>query len=444
MRNLLKFKIYIVAILAVVFMFAGCSNKNGDSFITVLLDKAFETFHKSDYKSVEVEKQQSVLSKKSKSYNDKEDNIIVVQKVEELKDDEQPSNVNDIDNDSFNQAKEEMLRDDGASYYYYGRLTEEERIVYTELLGILRSCGEDVTVSSIDPKLIDKAFTCVILDHPELFYISGYSFTKYMRGNKIEKITVSGTYTMNREEIEQAVLLINAYTDKCVSEYDGDGDEYSKVKFVYEYLIENTEYDLLAEHNQSLYGIMKYNRTVCQGYAKATQYILNRMGVFCMLCEGTVKGTEAHVWNIVRIDKKYYHVDTTWGDASYTITSENDDVQTPEINYDYLCIDDETIQKTHFVKQFVELPECNSMDSNYYVLEGLYLTQVDTDIIYNAFERARAEGEDTVTLKCSDANVYAALYSYLIESEKVFEYLGGSTTVNFAEFRDSCKIAFYI
>ncbi len=444
MVRLNKRKLYIlICLLASILCFTGCNSDDGDSPVTLFLDKAFETFHKSETDNTDIKRSEH-KNNSEKGSAAKEDKIIVVQKVEELKEDEQPSNVNDIDNDSYNQAKEEMLRDDGASYYYYGRLTEEERIIYTELLGILRSRGEDVTVSSVDPKLIDKAFTCVTLDHPELFYISGYSFTKYMRGSKIEKITVSGSYTMDKEEIEQANLLINAYTDKCVSEYDGNGDEYSKVKFVYEYLIENTEYDLQAEHNQSLYGIMKYNKTVCQGYAKATQYILNRMGVFCMLCEGTVKGTEAHVWNIVRIDKNYYHVDTTWGDASYTISDDSDAVQAPEINYDYLCIDDSEIEKTHFIKQFVELPACDSMNANYYVVEGYYLTQVDTDIIRAAFDRAYMEGSDTVTLKCSDANVYAALYSYMIDSEKVFEYLGGSTTVNFAEFRDSCKIAFYI
>jgi len=369
--------------------------------------------------------------------------IIIVEKVEEIDGNEPVEETAEITDEEVAQTQEE-LAPDGLKYYAYDHLNDEDKVLYTEIFTILSNCASDTKVSSVDPDRIERAFNYIMLDHPELFYITGYSFTKYMRGQNIEKITLSGTYTMNRNQIETAKSEIDAYVNACIAGYDGSSDEYEKVRYVYEYLIRNTEYDLTAPNNQNILSVVENHKTVCQGYAKATQYILNKMGVFCILCEGIVKGTESHVWNIVRIGDNYYHVDATWGDASYMISDNTEGFEAPEINYDYLCVTDDIIKETHVIKDNIELPLCNSMEDNYYVKEGLYLTELDTGIISAAFERARENGETMVTLKCANANVYTALYNHLIDNHSIFDYLGGSTTVNYVEFRDECRISFYL
>lgn len=369
--------------------------------------------------------------------------MIVVEKVEELGDTSQEEDSSELSAKDFAEAQTALIPN-ALIYYAYDQLNQEDKILYTEIYSIFSNCSSDKKVSSIDPERIERAFNYVLLDHPELFYISGYSFTKYMRGQNIEKITLSGTYTMNEKQIEAAMDEIDAYVEECISGYQGSSDEYEKVKYVYEYLIKNTEYDLTAPNNQNILSVVENHKTVCQGYAKMTQYILNKMGVFCILCEGIVKGTESHVWNIVRIDDKYYHVDATWGDASYKIVDNEPGFDPPEINYDYLCVDDDTIKKSHVMKDKIVEPECTSMEANYYVREGLYLTEIDTGIIAAAFDNARARGDSMVTLKCENANVYTALFNYLIDNHSIFDYLNGSTTVNYVEFRDECRILFYL
>lgn len=368
--------------------------------------------------------------------------IIIVERVEELGDTEN-SNVSELPEKDLAKAKEDLVPD-GLKYYAYDHLNDEEKLLYTEIYGILDNCASDTKVSSKDPDQIEKAFNYVMLDHPEIFYITGYSFTKYMRGQNIEKITLSGTYTMNKTDVERSRLAVEAYIDKCISEYPGSADEYEKVKYVYEYLIKNTEYDLTAPNNQNVLSVVEEKKTVCQGYAKAMQLILNRMGVFCILCEGVVKGTESHVWDIVRINGSFYHVDTTWGDASYRIEDNAEGFEAPEINHDYLCVTDDAIKETHVIKDNIELPVCDSMEDNYYVREGLYLTEVDTDIISSAFDKAIDRGEKIVTLKSANANVYTAVFNHLIDNHKIFDYLHGSTSVNYVEFKDECRISFYL
>lgn len=341
---------------------------------------------------------------------------------------------------------QQNLVSEGAVNYAYEQLNTEEQLVYSEILGILKNLQSDVQVSTIDTELIDKAFSCVMLDHPEIFYITGYSITKYTRGSSLEKITLSGTYTMDRDEAAQKQLAVDAYTDRCLAGAPQGADEYEKVKYIYEYIIKNTEYDLAAPDNQNILSVFEGKRSVCQGYAKATQYLLNKLNVFCTLVEGRVKDREAHVWNLVRVNGSYYYVDTTWGDASYNLVSDGEPapVQAPPINYDYLCVPERMIAETHIIKETVPLPECTSMESNYYVREGIYFEAVEEGQLTTAFASAYEQNKTVVTLKCSDASVYEQMRRYLITEEKVFGYLKHGQSVSYVEMPEQLTLLFYL
>lgn len=80
------------------------------------------------------------------------------------------------------------FRMEEAFSFAYDSLSEAERIWYHDIEEILGSFGESGVLSSeglragLDERNIDKVFQCVLNDHPELFYVEGYSYTKYTRG----------------------------------------------------------------------------------------------------------------------------------------------------------------------------------------------------------------------------------------------------------------------
>lgn len=333
------------------------------------------------------------------------------------------------------------------SGYGYSKLSEREKVAYKEILCILHDVASDVEVSDTNPDVIERAFDCVLLDHPEVFYVSGYSINKYVLKDEIKKIEFTGTYTMNSEEVLRARDVVNAYVNNCLAGAPS-GDDYSRIKYVYEYIVKNTEYNMAAENGQNLYSVASTGRSVCQGYAKMMQMILNKMGIFCTLVNGDANdgsGTlTKHVWNLVKSDGKYYQVDVTWGDGSFIIIGDDDGQYTAsDITYDYLLVNDEMISDTHRPEPVVEMPSCDSLDDNYYVREGLYLEEVTSEKLRQIFDMAYAQGMSSVTLKCADSTVYEALTDRLIDKKEIFDYLT-TTSIKYVEHPERKYVMIYL
>ncbi len=253
-----------------------------------------------------------------------------------------------------------MMSTSGMFRYSYSQLNEKERALYREIYTVLYSHANAVTLASTDADQVDKVFQLVMNDHPEIFYVTGYSMNKYMTNGVTTSLEFTGTYDKDKDGVDEGRKEIERYVRELMGQMPECPDDYRKVRFVYEYLIDNTEYDLSAEDNQNILSVFKSGKSVCQGYAKATQYILNEMDIPCILVTGTAKEGEGHAWNLAFVDGEWTYVDTTWGDASYRniMTGEVRN----EITYDYLCVGDEELKKSHHVKSLIELPEAVTIE----------------------------------------------------------------------------------
>lgn len=326
----------------------------------------------------------------------------------------------------------QVLHEEMTGCYAYETLSVPEKLWYLDMYQIIGGMKEEVALydgyfEQLGIADIDKVFQCVLNDHPEFFYINGYTYTHYTQGEETVRITFSGTYTMDLEEAQVRREQIDAYAEECLAGLPQDAGEYEKTKYVYEYLISHTEYNLNAPENQNICSVFIGRQSVCQGYAKATQYLLEKAGVFATLVVGQVNGGQGHAWNLVRIDGNYYYVDTTWGDASYQ--SEGADAELnlgASINYDYLCVTTEQLLKTHTISNIVTVPLCRNMEANYYVREGAYFTAYDEAALQDVFDKGYAQGKKDVTLKCSSSAVYQTMLDKLITGQEIFRYLKDS------------------
>lgn len=341
---------------------------------------------------------------------------------------------------------EETVREISEIYYGYHVLSENEQTLYLEILDALTAMSGEVTVSTLDSTLLDRIFECVLNDHPELFYVEGFKYTEHFFGDALTRITFEGTYSMTKEEAELTLAEIENRLSECMSEVPLNEDEYSTVKFLYEYLIDNTEYDTNADDNQNICSVFLGGRSVCQGYAKAMQYMLQEAGLQSLLVTGYT-GTERHAWNLVRVNGKYYYLDPTWGDASYAYSGSDGaegNVFLPPINYDYFLVTTNEISKTHSFEDTIALPPCDSTQDNYYVREGLYFEGYDRQQLENVFDSESVQQADYVTLKCADMQVYQEMLSAIIDDRQIFTIIKGSEgAISYASNEELGTISFW-
>ena len=331
--------------------------------------------------------------------------------------------------------------------YYFSNLEITQQNLYAEILYGLENYIEEMEVSTKDTAEIDKIFQYVLMDHPEIFYTDGYSFVKYTLGDDVKKITFKGTYVYTKEEKESREILVENAASELLKGISEDANDYEKVKYVYETVIKNTEYDMEAEDNQNICSVFLNGASVCQGYAKAVQYLLMKLNIPTTLVVGTVENGEGHAWNLVKVNNQYYYLDATWGDASYLFhMQEEQNVQNiPAINYDYLCVTTEEISRTHSFGDLILLPYCNDMEANYYVQEGAYFTEADFVQLEQLIKRYKEEGRENVSLRCSNESVYQEIVEELINKQKIFRYLdNGSNSILYVDAPKQQCITFWL
>ena len=140
-----------------------------------------------------------------------------------------------------------------------------------------------------------------------------------------------------------------------------------KVKAVHDYLVLNNTYDHSSSgtymHDMSEVERLLFNHTsVCVGYGYAFQLFMDALNIPCNYIDGKAQDTlntefSGHVWNMVKINGAWYHIDVTWDDSSESL--END-----LVTYRYFLVPDSYISKTHQWDRS-SYPVCKAKGSSY-------------------------------------------------------------------------------
>lgn len=117
-----------------------------------------------------------------------------------------------------------------------------------------------------------------------------------------------------------------AIADAIVGNATGSSAE--KVNFFASEICRLTTYNHAAATPDAAYGkpsqlttVFEGGSVVCEGYAKAFEYLCSKAGIECVLAEGTINAganapAGAHMWNLVQLDGQWWTVDVTNCDSA--------------------------------------------------------------------------------------------------------------------------------
>lgn len=204
------------------------------------------------------------------------------------------------------------LEFDALYYPYYAMLNDKGQHLYRQIYANGNErCQSFAPVEPVTAGELKNIFSAVYNDHPELFWMDTAYAGKYVRNGQCVEIDLQ--FNRTAQNLDSAKSLFDQNAEQILSEAQSLSGNYEKEKFVHDALIDRITYRMGAEMNQSAYNALVNGQTVCAGYARAFQYLMQQMEIPCYYCTGFAG--ESHAWNIIMLDDDFYNVDTTWDDT---------------------------------------------------------------------------------------------------------------------------------
>lgn len=316
-------------------------------------------------------------------------------------------------------------------YYGYQSLLEEEQQVYRQIAQGLEQQKPEIKITPILEDRLVPVFNMVMIDHPEYFWIEGefqYTTVENLDENTKTATQLMPIYTIEKEKVAELKQQIEQQAKEWIAGIDASADTYEKIKSVYELLIREVEYDETSSYNQTIQSVFLGKKTVCMGYAKATQYLLNKMGIFCTLVTGTIldDSNSSHAWNLVQIGDHYYYVDTTWGSPGYTAKGDKEGV----ISYSYLCCSDKILGVTHKANEDILLPSCSDESYHYYRRNGCWYESYDSEQISDVLKRDIEANCEKTELCFQEKEGYEQAVRDIVEGNRIQKVIQKTTTLS--------------
>jgi len=201
-----------------------------------------------------------------------------------------------------------------------------------------------------------------------------------------------------------------------------DMSELEKVKAIHDYMVMNIDYDTVnyykntvPDTSRTVEGTLTTKYAVCEGYAVTFKALCEAAGLEAVCVSGVATNsrekTEAHAWNQVKINQKWYNVDVTWDDpgkGSAGIFEDHTDC-----HYDYFLSSDEIMYKDHVAE-----------DAKQVCAESLYMDVIQMGCPWYGFRYVTTMDE-----------IYAAIEDGVNQNASKFVFLMDENMISIDELQ---------
>ena len=207
--------------------------------------------------------------------------------------------------------------------------------IYTTIYNTLAAYGTSVSFEGIPAgtgiDTFNQQFERVFEEHPELFWLDGSGHWETVTAGPVSTITLTPGLIVDISSVPAMEQEMNAVADQiAAAAAASSADTYLQAAYVHDHLVLNCDYDMdvydqaIAQGysgsrnlSYTAYGCLINHLAVCEGYSKAYQLILGRLGIPCGYISGIASnelGTGPHAWNSIVLGGETYYVDVTWDD----------------------------------------------------------------------------------------------------------------------------------
>ena len=176
------------------------------------------------------------------------------------------------------QSIENKFKQDQCFKYHYQLLNKKQKQLYQIIYNIAYTRKQNIYIKEKEIDKVSKIVNAVLKDHPELFYIKEWS------------LNTKGLFNMKEKEILKDQKRIKKIV-KQLKEDTQNLKSYQKIKYIYDDVITHCKYNEQAKYNQEIISVLINHQSVCSGYAKTMQYLLNQLHFKATFLTGkTIKG----------------------------------------------------------------------------------------------------------------------------------------------------------
>ena len=263
--------------------------------------------------------------------------------------------------------------------------------------------------TSVYPDVTEYIFYCM----PEAFnvYEIGYSVS----GSTLLAVHLGfREFADTPEEYNICFGKMTANADRMLAGIEDNSalSDEQKALLLHDRLCVHNEYPFytdITDVEHTAYGALANGSSVCQGYAMAYMYLLNRVGIKNYYVSS---GKLNHAWNIVYIDGKPYHVDVTFDDSNW----EKEDLRNVSgaVYHDNFLVSTDTLRsRNHNAYDFDSTPVDTKYENYFWYSSDTEIQLVGNKLYYIDSRNGRlmCDGNDTPLADVSDKWT-AGGYSY--------------------------------
>lgn len=195
-------------------------------------------------------------------------------------------------------------------------IMKQEKVINIDFGNGIRYASEGLAIQAIT-----EAYNKAMGEMPNYFEIN---IEESKQSPIIENL--SGSYLL--KGVRYDLTYYNDFTEinnklsEIYTEINTKTKYHEKIRLAYDSIIENLHYKSLSTNHEILVGSDRdWNKEASgEAYAMLFSIIMDKLGYENLIITGKIKEgstTQVHAWNLVKVQGKWYHVDSKIGDVDY-------------------------------------------------------------------------------------------------------------------------------